>query len=214
MKIIILFCLTVVKSDETLKTQDLLSSDNLKEVINKDVKNSNSDSNRYITLAYLNVSWLDGDEQKFKEDDHERSKYGMGQVMDVSGQLVHITSVDDINDHSACNASNRDSFGNPISKYSQVPWIARIKRGGCDFEKKILHVLHLNAAGVIIYNNETGSELNYMKIKNEEVLQSNISSVFIPQYKGLELTEILEKYGEHQPVFISIRQGMRFLIKN
>jgi hypothetical protein len=232
MKSLILFCiLSVAKSGGSIDTRDSLSSEKQKEFINNGVVNTFaglpagavkaqepkletlleiSESNRYITLAFFNVSWWDGDEQKFKEDDHERSKYGMGQVMDVSGQLVHVTSADDINDHSACNASIRDSFGNPLSKYSQTPWIALIKRGGCDFEKKILHVFYQKAAGAIIYNNNSGSELNYMKITNKELLEGNISSVFTPQYKGNQLAEIIKTYGESQPVYISIRQGMRF----
>lgn len=84
------------------------------------------------------------------------------------------------------------------------------QRGGCDFEKKILHVYRERAIGAIIYNNNSGSELNYMKITNKELLEGNISSVFTPLYKGHQLAEIVKNYGEHNPVYVSIRQGMRF----
>lgn len=234
MKPLILLCiLSIARNGGSIDTRESESSEKQKEFINNGVVNTFaglpavttvkaqepkletlleiSDSNRYITLAFLNVSWYDeNSEIKFKEDEHERSKYGMGQVMDVTGRLVYITDIEDMTDHSACNKSLRDSFGNLLSKYSNEPWIALIKRGGCDFEKKIQHVFEHRAIGAIIYNNNSGSELNYMKITKKELLEGNISSVFTPFYKGNQLAEIIKSYGEENPVYVSIRQGMRF----
>lgn len=149
MKPLILLCiLSIARGGGSIDTRDSESSEKQKEFINNGVVNTFaglpavtvktqepklenlleiSDSNRFITLAFLNVTWFDGIELKSKEDENERSKYGMGQVMDVSGQLIHITDSEDSSDHSACNKSLRDSFGNSLSKYSQVPWIALIK---------------------------------------------------------------------------------------
>lgn len=164
-----------------------------------------SESNRYITLAKINMSWYDGREIKWK-DLQERSKYGMGRVMDVEGRLIHVTDAVNAKDHSGCNTSLNDSYGNPLSEMT-TGWIALIKRGGCDFEKKILNVYKMKAVGVIIYNNVSGSELNYMKITNKELLEGNITSVFTPEYMGDEMAKQLDEYPE---VFVSIKAGTRF----
>lgn len=229
--LILLCILSIAKSGGSIDTRDSESSEKQKDFINNGVVNSFAglpavtiknqaepkletlleitDLNRYITLAFLNVTWFDGMEYKSTADETERSKYGMGQVMDVSGQLVHITDADDDMDHSACNKTLRDSFGNSLTKYSQVQWIALIKRGGCDFEKKIQHVYDNHAVGAIIYNNHSGTDLNYMKITKKELLEGNITSVFTHLYRGNLLADTINRYGKERPVHVSIRQGMK-----
>lgn len=229
---LVLFCvLTIAKIGGSIDTRDSQSDERQKEFINNGVVNTFaglpvsgtvktepqletlleiSEPNRFITLAFINVTYIDNGELKSKVDEHERSKYGMGRVMDVTGRLVYITDAENETDHSGCNETLRDSFGQPLSRYNSYPWIALIRRGGCDFEKKILHVYRERAIGAIIFNNNSGSELNYMKITNKELLDGNISSVFTPMYKGHQLVEIIKNYGEHNPVMISIKQGMRF----
>lgn len=228
MKPLIILCiLSIAKTGGSIDTRDSQSNEKQKDFINNGVVNTFaglpagtvktepkletlleiSDSNRYITLAFVNVSWMEDGVEKFKEDDHEKSKYGMGRVYDVEGRLVHITDPDDQNDHSACNDTLNDSFGFPISGI-KYPWIALIKRGGCDFEKKIWHVYMQRAAGVIIYNNNSGVELNYMKITKKELLEGNITSVFTPMYKGQQLAELIKTHTAG--VYASIRQGHRF----
>lgn len=165
-----------------------------------------SDSNRFITLAFINMSWFEGQESRWSEDLQERSKYGMGRVMDVEGRLIHVTDASNDKDHYGCNSSLRDSFGHPLEEIP-TPWIALIRRGRCDFEKKIMHVFRARAIGVIIYNNVSGSELNYMKITKEELLKGNITSVFTPLSKGIELASKVEK---HEYVFVTIKAGARF----
>lgn len=233
MKPLIVFCclLSIARTGGSIDTRDSQSTEKQKDFINNGVVNTFaglpvtgtvktepkletlleiSDSSRFITLAFLNVSWFDGEVARYKEDEHERSKYGMGRVMDIQGQLVYITDSENDTDHSACNSSLRDSFGRSLSRYHGVAWIALIKRGGCDFEKKILHVYRERAIGAIIYNNNSGSELNYMKITNKELLEGNITSVFTPMYKGHQLVDIIKNFGENNPIMVSIRQGMRF----
>jgi PA domain len=165
-----------------------------------------SESTRYITLATINMSWLDGKEVKVKEDLQERAKYGMGKVMDVEGQVIHITDAHNSADHSACNHTLQDSFGNSLASIA-TPWIALIRRGSCDFEKKILNVYRQKASGVIIYNNMSGVDLNYMKITKRELLEGNITSVFTPMYKGLELADKIDTYKH---VVVTIKVGTRF----
>jgi hypothetical protein len=232
MKPLIFFCiLSIAKTGGSIDTRDSHSNERQKDFINNGVVNTFSglpagtvktsepkletllefsDANRYITLAFINVTWFDATEGilKFKEDERERSKYGMGRVMDVEGRLIYVTDAEDENDHTACNASLRDSFGNPLHTIDG-PWIALIKRGGCDFEKKIMHVYEQRAVGVIIYNNNSGADLNYMKITNKILLEGNITSVFTPLYKGLQLVELISKHGEHNRVHVAIQQGSR-----
>lgn len=163
---------------------------------------------RYTTLAFINVSWFEGnnDEIKFHMETQERAKYGMGKVLDVDGRLVHVTDAYNEEDHSACNTSLRDSNKHPLNDVSK-PWIALIKRGGCDFEKKIFNVFELGASGAIIYNNISDKELNFMKITKKELLEGNITSVFTTMSKGLMLAEKIQK---HEHVFVAIRVGRQF----
>jgi hypothetical protein len=159
-----------------------------------------------VTLAFINVSWFEGNgEINSHIDPQERSKYGMGKVLDVDGRLIHVTDAYDDDDHSACNESLRDSTGKPLTDVVK-PWIALIKRGGCDFEKKVYNVFKLKASGAIIYNNMTGNDLNFMKITKKELLEGNITSVFTPLYKGMFLAE---KIQQHEHVFVSIRIGKK-----
>jgi PA domain len=220
--LVVLFVLGVARTGGSIDTRDPQSGEKQIDFINKGVVNGFaglpavapkveqrldnlleiSDANRYITLAFINVSWFDGKETKVKEDHQERSKYGMGRVMDVQGQLVHIVDANNVKDHSACNETLQDSFGNSLDTIA-MPWIALIRRGGCDFEKKIANVFKAKASGVIIYNNVSGSELNYMKITKRELLEGNIT----PMYKGLELADKIDTY---QHVYVSIKAGTRF----
>lgn len=228
MKSLVVLCLLgVARTGGSIDTRDSQSGEKQADFINNGVVNAFSglpvtpkveprlenlleisESNRYITLAFINMSWIDGSEPKWKEDLQERSKYGMGRVMDVDGLLVHVTDAANSQDHTACNHSETlaDSFGNSL-KAIKGPWIALIKRGGCDFERKIANVYRLNATGVIIYNNVSGSELNYMKITRKELLEGDITSIFTPMYKGMEMADKVDTYGN---VYVTIRTGTRF----
>lgn len=227
MKSLVLLCvLGVARTGGSIDTRDSQSGEKQVDFINNGVVNpfaglpvvtskneprldnflEITDANRYITLAFINMSWFERSETKWKEDLQERSKYGMGRVMDVEGRLIHITDAINDKDHSACNDSLRDSFNHPLELIG-VPWIALIKRGGCDFEKKIMNVYKHKASGVIIYNNVSGSELNYMKITKKELLEGNITSIFTPMYKGLEMADKVDTY---EYVYVSIKAGTRF----
>lgn len=226
--LVILFVLSVAKTGGSIDTREPQSGEKQADFINNGVVNSFaglpavapkvearlenileiSDSNRFVTLAFINVSWYDGQELIWSEERPERSKYGMGRVMNVEGRLIHITSASNMNDHSGCNATStlRDSSGRPLDEITG-PWIALIKRGHCDFERKIHNVFKAKASGVIIYNNVSGNELNYMKITKEELLEGNITSVFTPMNKGVDLARKIDEYGK---VFVQIKAGTRF----
>lgn len=222
--LVILCILGVAQTGGSIDTRDSQSGEKQIDFINNGVVNAFSglpvatpksepnpleitDSNRFVTLGFINISWFDGDEEQWYEDKQERSKYGMGRVMDVKGRLIHITDADNKADHCACNETLSDSFGNPISTI-ETPWIALIQRGSCDFEKKIMNVFRARASGVIIYNNVTGNnELNYMKITKKELLEGNITSVFTPYYEGKELVKKIDNF---EKVFVQLKAGTRF----
>ncbi|CRK96721.1 CLUMA_CG010039, isoform A [Clunio marinus] len=228
--LVLLFLLGVARNGGSIYTRDSKSGEKQIDFINNGVVNAFaglpvtpkseakldnlleiSDANRYITLAFFNVSWTDSDGGKWDMDSEERSKYGMGRVKDVQGRLIHITDANNPQDHSGCNESLRDSFGKHLPTDNSTPWIALIKRGGCDFEKKILNVYREKAVGVIIYNNISGHELNYMKITKKELLEGNITSVFTPLQKGLTLIEKLKAY---ENVEVIIKAGTRIDKRN
>lgn len=220
--LVLLFVLGVASSAGSIDARDPQSGEKQIDFINNGVVNAFAglpvttksepiditDDNRYITLGYINISWLGQDGNlKWKEDLDERSKYGMGRVMEAEGRLAHVSNIHDLLDHTACNDSGlSDSFGRPLETLA-TPWIALIKRGGCDFEKKILHVYRRKASAVIIYNNVSGSELNYMKVTKKELLEGNITSVFTSLLKGLDMAEKIEDY---ENVIVSLRPGSRF----
>ena len=216
MKSLVLLCiLGFARTGGSIDTRDSQSGEKQADFINNGVMNAFvpakseqlefTDTNRFITLAFINLSWLVEKEMKRMEDLQERSKYGMGRVMDADGRLVHVTDSYNKHDHSGCNESLSDSFGIPLEDIV-TPWIALIKRGGCDFEKKIMNVYKRKASGVIIYNNVSGIELNYMKITKKELLEGNITSVFTPMNKGEEMARKVEAY---ENVYVSIKAGTR-----
>lgn len=229
--LVILCILGVARTGGSIDTRDSQSGEKQIDFINNGVVNAFSglpvapppkneaklenlleitDSARFVTLAFINVSWFDGTEYMYLDDYQERSKYGMGRVLDVEGRLVHITDPEDVNDHSGCNETLNDSFHQPISSLA-TPWIALIKRGGCDFERKIMNVFRARASGVIIYNNVSGNELNYMKITKKELLEGNITSVFTTLAKGQDMADKIETY---ERVSVQVRAGTRFDKRN
>ena len=224
--LVVLLVIGVAQSGGSIETRDSPANEKQVEFINNGVVNSfaglpagtgkskenekqdnvidTTDFNRFITLAFVNVTWYEEKKQLHKRDMQERSKYGMGKVMDVEGYLVHITDELDLTDHSACNVTIRGTNGSPLPTQ---PWIALIKRGGCDFEQKILNVYRAHAIGVIIYNNMSGNDLNYMKIMNKELLEGNITSIFTTKNKGDEYSSLL---AISPNVTVEIKAGSRF----
>ena len=216
MKLLVVLCIYgFARIGGSINTRDSQSAEKQTDFINNGVMNAFvpakgeqlefTVNNQFITLAFINLSWLVEKEMERMEDLQEQSKYGMGRVTDADGRLVHVTDSYDKHDHSGCNMSLSDSFGNPLEDIV-TPWIALIKRGGCDFEKKIMNVYKRKASGVIIYNNISGLELNYMKLTKKELLEGNITSVFTPMNKGEDMARKIEAY---ENVYVSIKAGTR-----
>lgn len=118
----------------------------------------NLPSELYV-LAFINYTY---DGEIFNE---EVAKYGEGPVPTiVTGQLIHITTDDDVRNHTACSKNLRGRHGDPLPG-KEIQWIALIKRGHCKFDEKVQNVIGYNAAAVIIYNDEDRKDLHKMRIE-------------------------------------------------
>lgn len=154
------------------------------------------------TLAYLNYSYTNGD-NSLVEDGELIGKYGEGRILNRTGLLVHITKSDNENDHTGCTKDWNGTLGSPLPP-REVPWIALIKRGNCNFEEKVRHAYNHGAGAVIIYNDKDDPRLDKMKINDKE---RNITAVFTTKAKGHELIDIMERMG--YKVTMAIIEGNR-----
>uniref|UniRef100_A0A1Y9HBI2 PA domain-containing protein n=1 Tax=Anopheles funestus TaxID=62324 RepID=A0A1Y9HBI2_ANOFN len=151
-----------------------------------------------FVMAYLNYSYTGSDGHLVELGGNESAKYGEGRVLNRSGILVHISNSVNRSDHTGCYKHWSGTLGESIPDRS-TPWIALVRRGGCNFEDKVKHAYEHGAAGVIIYNDKGDSKLDKMKINDKE---RNITAVFTSKAMGLELIEILEvhKYDVHMRI--------------
>lgn len=154
------------------------------------------------TLAFLNYSYTNGD-NSLVEDGELIGKYGEGRILNRTGLLVHITKSDNENDHTGCTKDWNGTLGSPLPP-REVPWIALIKRGNCNFEEKVRHAYNHGAGAVIIYNDKDDPRLDKMKINDKE---RNITAVFTTKAKGHELIDIMERMG--YKVTMAIIEGNR-----
>ncbi|KAL3266065.1 hypothetical protein HHI36_010252 [Cryptolaemus montrouzieri] len=121
--------------------------------------------NDSYTTAFLNVTKFD-ENGGWAWDKTEVGRYGGGFVGPASGQIVHITSQHDINDHTGCQLPFLSSRADQQLPPPGEPWIALIKRGKCNFEVKVENAFRSNAAGVVVYNDRDSSNLDKMKLSS------------------------------------------------
>lgn len=114
-------------------------------------------------LAFINYNYTTAEGVLVQTNAEERGKYGEGRIFSIQGLLVHVTSRDDKYDHTACDMRLVSSTGQPLPS-ADKPWIALIKRGGCNFEDKVKHAYEHKAIGVIVYNDRDANTLEKMKI--------------------------------------------------
>ena len=119
------------------------------------------------TLASFNYTYENGLGEEMTSFDREKAKYGEGKILNVTGLLVHITSAINGDDHTGCEKFWNGTNGRPLPAHD-VPWIALIKRGRCNFEDKVKHAYWYRAIGVIIYNDKEAPTLDKMKIIDKE----------------------------------------------
>ncbi|XP_052902358.1 E3 ubiquitin-protein ligase goliath [Anopheles moucheti] len=156
------------------------------------------------TLAYLNYSYTGADGQLVEFGGNESAKYGEGRILNRSGILVHVSNSVNRSDHTGCYKHWSGTLGESVPDRN-IPWIALVRRGGCNFEDKVKHAFEHGAAGVIIYNDKGDIKLDKMKINDKE---RNITAVFTTKAMGLELIEVLEvhKYDVHMRIIEGSRQ--------
>lgn len=114
-------------------------------------------------LAFINYNYTTAEGIAVQINAEERGKYGEGRIFTVQGLLVHVTSKDDENDHTACDSRLMSSTRQLLPPTDKT-WIALIKRGGCNFEDKVKHAYEHRASGVIVYNDRDSNTLDKMKI--------------------------------------------------
>lgn len=118
-----------------------------------------------FVLAYINYTYTNSD-GVLNEFAEEKGKYGEGRIFNVRGELVHVTSRYDVNDHSACSPHLKGTNGKDLPEPNT--WVALIKRGNCNFEDKVKHAWINKALGVVVYNDRDSPTLDKMKILETE----------------------------------------------
>lgn len=116
-------------------------------------------SESYYTTAYINLSFVDPQTGRAVREKTEIGKFGESHIGFSSGVLVHVRSGPD---SSGCSLPFRSSAGTGL--LPQEPWIALVRRGGCNFQLKVDNAYTSNASGVIIYNDRDSSSLEKMKL--------------------------------------------------
>lgn len=143
----------VAKTNEITASFDLFETQTTENVINSQ-QNLLRKPDIYHTVAILNISYFDETEEDLFHESMDKARYGEGKELNVSGRLIHMTSVDNVQNHEACNVNLCGTRCQELPNDSN--WIALVKRGDCKFERKIDNIYKLKhpAAGVIIYSDE------------------------------------------------------------
>ncbi|XP_075234439.1 ring finger protein goliath isoform X4 [Lycorma delicatula] len=142
------------------------------------------------TMAYINVTYRDPISNKLYSEKSENAKFGGAYIYPAKGVLIHITSAR--GDHTGCSLPFKNTFhvGNN-NNLPNEPWIALVKRGGCNFQVKVDNAFRSNASGIIVYNDRDKAVLEKMKLSPMD-LNSNMSAVFTYKWKGEELAHLLD----------------------
>ncbi|XP_076274156.1 E3 ubiquitin-protein ligase goliath-like isoform X2 [Rhynchophorus ferrugineus] len=149
--------------------------------------NLNAEDNSF-TSAFLNVTFKT--DHGWKWDKTEVGRYGGGFVGPAYGLLVHVTSKHRPDDHTGCLYPFESSRSDGKLPLPGTPWIALMKRGQCNFDRKVENAFKSRASGVLVYNDRDSSSLDKMKLSNDP--KRNISAVFIFKWKGEELVKLSE----------------------
>lgn len=123
--------------------------------------------NDMFISAFINVSYFNNINKEWVWDRAEVGRYGGGYVGPASGEIVHITSIKNPKDHNGCETPFKSTRSDRRLPDPGEPWIALIKRGGCNFEVKVNNAFRSNAAGVIIYNDRDSDALEKMKLSSD-----------------------------------------------
>uniref|UniRef100_A0A8D8S394 Protein goliath n=3 Tax=Cacopsylla melanoneura TaxID=428564 RepID=A0A8D8S394_9HEMI len=148
---------------------------------------SYTDEYESYTTAYINITYRDG-LGRVHSDKSEIGKFGEAHVGYAVGILVHVKN-DVTGDASGCHLPLKPSFGKQFPRGE--PWIALVKRGGCNFQIKVNNAAAMNATGIIVYNDRESNNLDKMKL-TKFPQSRNMSAVFTYKWKGEELARLLD----------------------
>lgn len=170
------------------------------------------------TTAFINVTYFDHITGHTRTEKTESGKFGEAHVGVSNGVLIHVKSG---NDNSGCTLPFENARLSELLPTSE-PWIALVKRGGCNFQVKVDNAYRSNASAVIVYNDRESNILEKMKlspIDNTPIVSAprnqwrpalrrtgsrplpgseatknngNISAVFTYKWKGEELAKLIE----------------------
>ncbi|XP_046665145.1 protein goliath-like isoform X4 [Homalodisca vitripennis] len=144
------------------------------------------DSETYYTTAYINVTFVDPISGRTVREKTEIGKFGESHIGFSSGVLVHVRSGAD---NSGCSLPFKSSSGS--GELPKEPWIALVKRGGCNFQVKVDNAYSSNASGVIVYNDRDSTELEKMKL-TLKVKKRPLGAVFTYKWKGEQLAALAD----------------------
>jgi uncharacterized membrane protein YdbT with pleckstrin-like domain len=112
--------------------------------------------------AYINITYNTSDGAVHSEN-KEFGMFGETYFSSAYGMLIHVRS-ESGEDPTACTrpliTNSTADRRLPVSE----PWIALIKRGGCEFGIKIMNAMYSNASAVIVYNDREATDLAVMRI--------------------------------------------------
>jgi len=157
--------------------------------------------------AFLNISFFDKNRGVYHTEKTETGRYSTNVPKDFYGTVVPLVS-----NFTVVQTENKSDLpdihyeitgcSGPFVKNwpKEGPWIALIKRGDCTFSQKIKNAESLNASGVLVYDQDSGSG----NLQSMKVSQSSIPSVFTYNWKGKEIDRLVK---EHDKVMLAIRKG-------
>lgn len=145
-----------------------------------------SEDNPYYNTAFLNVTFKTN--SGWKWDKAEVGLYGTGYIGPAYGLLIHVTSKLNPDDHTGCLYPFDSSRSDRKLPSAGTKWIALMKRGHCNFEKKVENAFKSKAVAVLVYNDRAWPSLEKMKLA--DIPERHISAVFIYKWKGEELIKL------------------------
>lgn len=123
------------------------------------------------TTAFINFTYRDPITHRLFSEKSEIAKFGGAHIYPANGILIHISSIK--GDHTGCTLPFfKSSINNlHVDNYlpNNEPWIALIKRGGCNFQLKLENAYRSNASGIIVYNDRDKQFLEKMKLSPVDV---------------------------------------------
>ncbi|XP_066939143.1 E3 ubiquitin-protein ligase goliath-like isoform X10 [Macrobrachium rosenbergii] len=170
-----------------------------------------------ITLAHLNISYVDPVTGARLTDVREVGKFGSGAVGSASGLVVVGRSRDTTTGGASGSSSDRrdgctlpwaspsptiSASSAPSAATPSEPWVALVSRGDCPDRDKVGNALALNASGVLIYAKDAQAHLQ--KIALSSFSRERIVVVFLAHEQGEQLARMVENGTK---VYVSITRG-------